>query len=450
MNQLKVGFGRANITPPMGINVSGYFVKRKAEGVLDQLEANAVAICDGKTTVLLIALDLLGLVQGCAPKFIDAISQKTGLSKESIFVHCTHTHTGPDLGVVDGEDAQKLVDDNRDFLISRCIDVAHFALNDLKPAKMGYGVAKAPNIAFIRRYRMKDGSVKTNPGVLNPDILHPIGEIDDTVNVIRFDRENAETVVLANFGCHPDTVGGNLISGDWPTLTRHFVEKAIDNTKCIFFNGAQGDVNHVNVHPTKGDFNDMFNDFDGCSRGYGHARHMGRVVAGAVMQVYDKVNYVEDSEIKCLQKTYDIPSNKPDPKDLPLARKYYQLHLDGKDDEIPYKAMMLTTVLANARRMIRLEHGPENFQLTFSAIRLGKVALFGIPGEPFNGIGKGIKQTEGYDLIMPCCLVNGYNGYFPMQDSYDEGGYEASTSIFKAGVAEKIIVCGQEMLTEIK
>ena len=69
--------------------------------------------------------------------------------------------------------------------------------------------------------------------------------------------------MLVNFGNHPDTVGGCKISGDWPAFTRKFVEKAIDNTKCIFFNGAEGDVNHVNVKPNAGDFNDCQEDFDG-------------------------------------------------------------------------------------------------------------------------------------------------------------------------------------------
>ena len=451
MSELKVGFGRVNITPKMGIDVNGYFVVRKAEGVLDELEANAVAISDGKVTALLIALDIVGIGGGHYPEFLEAISQKTGISKDQIFLHCTHTHTGPSTVSTKGsEQEKKLIDDNRAFLMSRCVDVANFALADLKPAKMGYGVSKASNIAFIRRYRMKDGSVKTNPGVNNPDILHPIGELDDSVNVIRFDREGAETVVVVNFANHPDTVGGNLISGDWPTLTRHTLEKAIDNVKSIVFNGAQGDVNHVNVHPTKGDFNGMFNDFDGCSRGYGHTRHMARVVAGAVMQIYDKVNYTDDTEVRCLQKTYKVSANLPDPKDLPLAHKYVDLHNAGRDDEIPYKAMMLTTVIAESVRMITLENGPEYFDLLFSAVAIGKVGLFGIPGEPFNGIGRGVKKAEGYDLIIPCCIVNGYRGYFPMQDSYDEGGYEARRSIFKAGTAEKMIEYGKEMLAEIK
>ena len=338
----------------------------------------------------------------------------------------------------------------RDFLKTRILDASKFAIADLKPAKMGYGVSKAENVAFVRRFRMKDGTAKTNPGVNNPDIVAPIGDVDERVNVLRFDRENAESIVLVNFGNHPDVVGGCKISADWPGFTRRFVEKAIDNTKCVLFNGAQGDVNHVNVHPKAGDFNDMFNDFDGCSRGYGHARHIGRVVAGAVMQIYDKVNYVDVDKLDYVQKVIEIPSNMPTKEQLPLAHKYNDLHKAGRDDEIPYKAMMLTTVVAEAARMVRLEHGPEKFDLVFGALAIGNVALFGIPGEPFTGIGRGLKEAKGWDMVMPCCATNGYAGYFPMKDSYDEGGYEARTSSFKAGAAEKIIEEGKKILDSLR
>ncbi len=54
------------------------------------------------------------------------------------------------------------------------------------------------------------------------------------------------------------TVGGCKISADWPGFVRRTVEKVLDNAKCIFFNGAQGDVNHVKVHPKEGDLNGMF------------------------------------------------------------------------------------------------------------------------------------------------------------------------------------------------
>ena len=49
MNNLKVGFGRVQITPPLGIYVDGYFIKRYAEKILDDLYANVVAFdVDGK------------------------------------------------------------------------------------------------------------------------------------------------------------------------------------------------------------------------------------------------------------------------------------------------------------------------------------------------------------------------------------------------------------------
>ena len=446
-NSLKIGYARVNITPPMGVNIAGYFKVRIADGVLDELEACAVAVKAGDSTALLITIDHCGVTKVFLDEWRENIEKATGVPKEAIFIHSTHTHTGP---VLLKNHSNPLTQQYEIFLASRVVDVASFALADMKDAKMGIGTGEAKNVAFIRRYRMKDGTAQTNPGVNNPDIVAPIGITDESVHVVRFDRAGAESVVLVNFANHPDVVGGTKISSDWPGMTRRQVEKAIENTKCIFFNGAQGDVNHVNVHPKAGDFNDMFNDFDGCSRGYGHARHIARVVTGAVMSVYDKVEYLEADNVKYMQKILEIPSNKPTPEQLPLAHKYNDLHNSGRDDLIPYEAMMLTTVVAEAARMVRLENAPETFPMLFSAVSIGDVALFGIPGEPFNGVGRGLKEAEGWKMVIPCCLTNSSEGYFPMMDSYDEGGYEARSSNFKAGVAERIIEEGKEILASLR
>lgn len=447
MNQLQAGFSRVNVTPMMGIPIRGYFHERLTEGVLDELEINALALACGDTKVLLMTLDSCSIDTPEAKIFARSISDATGVPVEAIFMHATHTHTAPDM---DFQSENPLVVEYTQFLQRRFVDTATFALADLKPAKMGWALSKASNISFVRRFRMKDGKVRTNPGVGNPDILHPIGDVDERVNVVRFDREGAETIVLCNFGCHPDVVGGNLISGDWPAFYRRRLEKALDNVKTLFFNGAQGDVNHVNVNAKDGDFNDTFHDFDDVDRGYGHARHMGNVVAAAVMQVYDKVNYRDVDTIRFAQKISDLPSNMPKPEDMPLAHKYNDLHNAGKDSEIPFQGMELTTVVAEAGRMVRLEHGPETFPMLLSAVAIGPVAMLGIPGEPFNGVGLGIKKAEGWEVVMPCCLTNGSQGYFPMQDSYDEGGYEARSSQYKAGTAEQIIADGVQLLNELR
>ena len=53
MNVLQAGFARVNVTPMMGIPMRGYFKVRLAEGVLDDLEINALALACGETKMLL-------------------------------------------------------------------------------------------------------------------------------------------------------------------------------------------------------------------------------------------------------------------------------------------------------------------------------------------------------------------------------------------------------------
>ncbi|MBE6656619.1 MAG: hypothetical protein E7609_07135 [Ruminococcaceae bacterium] len=445
-NTLSAGYARIDITPPLGVNIAGYFKERIADTVLDPLEACALAVNDGKKTAVLITLDLCGLYDDVADPWRASIAAKAGIDVADVYIHATHTHQGP---ITRLDYKNPLNQAYTAYLANKVEDVALLAIADLAPAKMGLGTREAKNIAFIRRYRMKDGSAKTNPGVDNPDIVSPIGETDERVHVLRFDREGKDTLLLINFANHPDVVGGNGISADWPAMTRRFTEKAIDGVKCIFFNGAQGDVNHVNVHPKAGDFNDMFHDFDGCSRGYGHARHIARVVTGAVLSAYDKVEYVDVDSIRTANVSVAIPANKATAEELVLAHKYNDLHNAGRDDLIPYEAMMLTTVVAEAGRMVRLENAPDNFDMPLAAVAIGPVALFGIPGEPFTGVGRGIKEAEGWKMVIPTCNTNNSKGYFPMMDSYDEGGYEARSSSFKAGVAERIVEEGLALLATL-
>ena len=110
----------------------------------------------------------------------------------------------------------------------------------------------------------------------------------------------------------------------------------------------------------------------------------------------------------------------------------------------------MTTVVAEAARMLRLEHGPASFDVDFSGLALGNIAMFAIPGEPFTGIGRGLKAADGWTMVMPMCLTNGDDGYFPMKDAYDEGGYEARSSVYRAGTAEQVIEEGTKLLNELR
>ena len=442
--KFSAGYARRDITPAEGTYINGYFHERRAKGVLDPLEICCLALALDEKKVVLCAIDNLGVPRRILNPMLEKAAEATGLPREAFYFSATHSHTAGALANNDEDEKEILY---REQVTAALCEAAKAALADLAPCKMGTAIGKAPNSAFVRRYRMKDGSVRTNPGVNNPEVVAPVSEADERVPVIRLDREK-DTLLLVSFANHPDTVGGEMISADWPGFARRETERALPDTKVIFFNGAQGDVNHVKIFPNEGDLNGMANDFDDVFRGYGHARYLGRVVAGAVLQVFDKVAYREVKELSWAQVEVKVPSNMPTPEEMPLARKYAELHKAGKDNEIPFEGMMLTTVVATSLRQLRLEHGPEFFSLPLSALRIGDVAMIGLPGEPFTGIGLGLKATEGPAMVIPTCATNAYEGYFPMMDSY-EGGYEAGSSNYKAGVAELFIEEGQKLVKSL-
>ena len=95
MNNLKAGFARVNITPMMGIPVSGYYIERYAEGVLDELEINALALSCGDDKVVMLSCDLAGIKQELSERYRKHIAEVCNIPFEAIYLHATHTHTGP-------------------------------------------------------------------------------------------------------------------------------------------------------------------------------------------------------------------------------------------------------------------------------------------------------------------------------------------------------------------
>ena len=451
MSVFKVGYASVNVNPELGIGIFGYYVPRFASAILDDVESCAMALeCNGKRYVM-ISVDTCTIPNDLVTKMRERIEEKTGISANDVYICATHTHTAPLLFKTPMFEADmEPVMRYREFLIEKVAQSAELALADLVPARVGFGVGRAPErIAYIRRYKMKDGSTMTCPPINDPNILGPIGELDMRVNVLRFDREGRDGIVLLNFGLHADTVNGDKISADWPGWVRKTLRAALD-VNTIVFAGAEGDVGSTNVHPLPGDMNDTEISFDNEMKSPGMARFVGRALAGVVLTVYDKVEYVDVDEVKVVRHSIQVPSNRPAPEDLPLAKEYKRLHDAGRDDLIPYTAMELTTVVAEAVRMCRLENGPDFFTLTLTGLKLGPIAFVGIPGEPFTDIGVQIKKKEGWKLILPTALTGGDGGYYPVRSAYDEGGYEARSSVYKAGVSDIIIKGAHDMLDNLR
>ena len=444
---MKAGFSQVCINPPYGAPIIGYYQERLTKGILDDLYVRATAFDDGETKAVVIALDICLVRQSYYDAFKEAIQKATGIHKNAIFINCSHTHTGPLVGQ-DFASPKTSSEAYDAFLIASVRDAAVYAVADLKEASLETAQGQAKNISFVRRYRMKDGSVATNPGVNNPNIDHPLGTPNETVKLLKIVREGADDIFMVNFGTHPDSVGGDYISADYMGFVCSILERAVPNTKCMFLLGPQGDVNHVNVHPTKGEAAISTIDFDSVPRSIRHAEHMGRVIAGAVLSICSITEEVKTDKITFASGRVDLPSHQENDK-LEEARRIYSYYESGRADELPYKEMELTTMVAEAKRIIKLENGPESFPYYLSAIKLGDLVFAGIGGEPFTEIGNRICAGSPFEHTILCCLTNSTGGYVPTKSAYDEGGYEAKSSSLRPG-GDDIVVNGMlKLLNEL-
>jgi len=136
MATLKVGFNRVDVTPMLGVKISGYYKERIADGVLDNLEVSTVAYECGDKKAVMLSVPHCGLKREIIAEVAAEITKATGLSKEQILIHATHTHTGP---WVRPENMSDLETTYKAILTRKLADSARMALADLSPAKMGFG-----------------------------------------------------------------------------------------------------------------------------------------------------------------------------------------------------------------------------------------------------------------------------------------------------------------------
>lgn len=439
---MKTGFSKVCITPPMGVPISGYFEERYTKGVLDDIFARAVAFVDGERKAVIVAVDQCELGQYYFDAIKSGIMNKMDIDKDAIFINCSHTHTGPAVG------EKNSIKEYDDWFIEKVAEAAVSAFSDLKETKMSVARNEAKGISFVRRFRMKNGYVTTNPGVNNPEIDCALGKPNETVYLLKLERENADDIFIINFGTHADTIGGEYISADYPGFVCSILERAVPGTKCMFLLGCEGDTNHINVNPTKAQSRISNIDFDGVPRSYEHSEYMGRVIAGAILSVCSLTEPVKYDRISYGSKTVKIPSNQENDR-LEEAKKINDLYVAGRSGELPFEEMELTIAVAEAQRIVELEDGPEFFDFSVSAIKIGDFVFAGMGGEVFTEIGNRVMKKTPYKETMLCCLTNSSAGYIPNKEAYDEGGYETRSSRFKKGADDIIVDAMIKLLKEI-
>lgn len=435
---LQAGFARVDITPPFGNDLSGYYERRLADGTLDPLYLNAVALTVGEETLILMAADYIGIKMDHNVKIREMICARTGVPTDHIMIAALHQHTSPCLA--DPETRETALRDKTfiDVVYRRFADAAVMALDDRADAEMSVASRDvAEPIAFVRRYFTKEAGVVTNPSS-QFTLTGRCADADNTVRFVRFARKDKNDIAILNFSTHPDVIGGTKWSADWPGFARRFVEEGIAGTSCLFFTGCQGDSNH----------NDYFKPRAERLKGgrYEHSKYMGKMVADAVIASWNDMTPADSDSIFADQR---IVYNRTNTEGIEQYDECVQWVKDYKEGKHPAGSFTMAK-RAFCYRVAALRGQPIFRPVPLTVMSVGGVVFVGFGGEAFTSYGQIMRDLCPSKFVVSVVCAGGYEGYLPTAEAFSQGGYEACSSFFMPSLEEEIVSAAKEMLDNLK
>ncbi|MCY3957914.1 MAG: hypothetical protein OXG65_06440 [Chloroflexi bacterium] len=399
-SQLRVGFARRDITPPPGIDLSGFGFRFGASlGSLEPLEVGVLAASDGDRTLLLFSFDLIGFTTEHLADLRASTTAATGVPGANQMWTCTHTHGGPETGVLPGMGEKD--PDYLDSVEEAAVDAAVDALDRMVTADLW--LARGESYVGANRR-----SAAFRPG--GPEDGH-IDDIDAAVVVAEFrGADGSPVVTLVNYSCHPTGSRESVSTSDYPGHLRRTISE-VTGAPCLYVNGAGGDVNQR---------------FDGAGyRSVSNARHHGVALGRTVLQLRSQLR----------QSSTTCAGSAATPANLHYAEPVSQAEARRILAE-GQRTLESTTGTAQrlriqwhqvdfARRVLDWQpsDGPD-LTVDIQALRIGDLALVAIPSEFFSEDGRALRTQTPSPELMVAGWSNGLVGYTPTRRATASGGYE--------------------------
>ena len=404
---LEIGTGVADITPDTSaykVPMAGYGSRlgRPAKGVHDPLHAKVLYLTDGAQCMAVISVDL----RSSTPEFKWQIVSKTGdlnLTIENVFVAASHTHDGPSMypekfwQMQFGKYDPAIVD----IMTTAIAQAVHEAAASTQPVRMGYATTLAEG--FTRNRRWDYDSEKREAAGESP-------VVEPRLTVIRFDGMKGDCLALTvHFAAHPTILDADnmLLSAEWPGVLQRELEQKFSGCTALYLNGAEGDQSPV-ADAGADDFERMEN--------------YGKKLAVLATQLATTIETKPDMPIGFDYGAPDLP-----PLTFPEgSERKYQAYAKAAQEALPRQAPL-------------------------QVLRIGPIALAGLPGEPIMEVGQAAEsklKEMGAEQPLVVGLANDYIGYIVNEKEYAHGGYEVeSRSYYGPGlgafIAEYMAVIGK-------
>ena len=435
MGQFKAGFAEKDITPSSGMEMPGDYGKNHNSGTVhDPLKVRAVVFEDETSSIALVGVDAISISRHIVVAARQRIQSTCGIPGSAILVGASHTHTGGPIGGI----PQGQFDHASDFIrklayeespmedpvyarivtdaIVAAVEQAH---KKRVAAKASVGRGRETNVAFNRRFRMKNGQIWTHPNGFraykNQDIIEAAGPVDPEVGVIGvWDEQDRLMGCVVNFANHC-TNGMPGLSADYV----YYLEKTIrtvlgSEAVVVFLNGACGDITQVNnLSPDNTEF------------GARSARFVGTSIAAEALKVLTSAEPGHLVPVKASLKKLSIERRKPSPQHV---EQCLDIVRQGKEDVdftkwIFAKELVLLDALIEKEPVVQVE---------IQALQIGPAIFLANPAELFCQIGLDIKAASPFQFTFVVELANGCIGYVPTEQDLgpEGGGYETRLTLY--------------------
>jgi neutral ceramidase len=438
--QLHAGVAVADITPPIGYRMCGYFTERLSTGVLNPLHAKALVLRQGSTRAAMVFCDLIGLPADVSRRAREQVEQELGIPQDHILLAGTHSHTGPLYfdALRDHLHEKALAKhgtgpcEKKDYasdLVAGIVKAIKEAEVEVRPIQAQAGVAQQQGLSFNRRFYMKDGTVRFNPGVLNPDIVRAAGPIDPGVGMVFFRGPHGNGILasLVNFALHLDTTGGTLYAADYPYFMEQTLRESLGpDFTLLFGTGTCGDINHIDVTMKDRLKPEMI------------GATLGRTITASVAQA----EAIDRPRLAVRRAVVEVPMQQFTAAEIEQARrdmdKIGTSDLSFLDQVKAYKIMDVQA------------RGGSTVPLEVQVFRLSdEVAIVGLPGEVFVEHGLAIKKASPFPVTLVIELCQDDPAYIPTRKAFTEGSYETVNSRTAPGGGEVMTDLAIRLLGEL-
>ena len=420
--KLKAGWAVIDITPPVGLELSGWAFG-PSRGVLHPLGGHALFLDNGSVKMMLISADLIGFDTPYADAICSAIAGACGIGVESVMLAATHTHSGPATCFLRnwGERDPAYLEALKGLLV----DVSRQAVEGAAPARMGSGLAYVPGIAINR--------------------TDPNGATDPEVGLLRFDDVGGRPrAVVMSCGCHPVNLHHhrNLITPDFPWFTRQWLKARLgDDLVVLHLSSPFGDQNPVNF-----DWSDPTEE---------QARASGERLAVGAFPALEAIETRDTAALQVLTDSVQLPLQPilkaTDLQEHAAAARKKLAGMEAAGETGLADLAEARTEMEWAEEALALKRaGREQSQrdIALQAFRLGDALVVGLPAELYVSVGARIRSASPYGRTLIASQTNGVAGYVTTPEAFDACRYEATDAMKRYGVqlyepgADSVLVDG--------